>query len=96
MTVTRTTVREPEWLPDDLEVVLEWTRYRDTLCDGCAQSLSESLDPALEGAYEADVVSCHGCAAREAAQKKARDVPGVKVAVHLVPEAVEFLRSREG
>lgn len=82
------------WLPEDLDAVLEYQRWRDEVCSGCGQPMSETLDAELEGAYEPRVVQCHGCAARDTAMKKSSDQPGVKVAVELLPEAHEYLRDR--
>lgn len=86
---------DPLWLAEDLEVVLEWQRWTDVLCSGCNQPLSESLDPELEGAYEATAMVCHSCAARSAAEKK-HDGPGLQVGVALLPEAQQYLLEHGG
>lgn len=84
---------EPLWLAEDVDAVLEWQRWCDLQCSGCGQPMTETLDPELEGAYEATAVVCHGCAAREGEQKR-QDGVGVRVAVDLIPEARDFLRER--
>lgn len=85
---------EPEWLPEDLDVALEWQRHLDEQCT-CGNPLMESTDPELEGAYEAQAVVCHACAAREAASKKFADADGVKLATHLTAEARAYLDGRD-
>lgn len=84
---------EPLWLAEDLEAVLEWQRWCDLVCSGCGQPMSETLDPELEGAYEATAVVCHGCAARETEQQRVEG-KGVHVAVDLDPRARQFLIDR--
>lgn len=74
-------------------------RWDDSLCVGCRRPMTETLDPELQGAYEAHVVTCHACAAREKAAKSDEAAnPGVRIGVDLRPEAREFLieRSADG
>lgn len=73
--------------------MLAWQAHLDELCT-CGNSLLESTDPEMEGAYEAHAVVCHACAAREAASKKFADSNGVKLATRLDPAARDYLDRR--
>lgn len=70
-------------------------RWDDAICPGCGRPVTETFDPELQGAYEAHVITCHACAAREKAVKadEAKN-PGVRIGVDLRPEARRFLSER--
>jgi hypothetical protein len=53
---------EPQWLDDDRAAVWEWS----SLCSGCRQELSDSMQKANSFAYQAEALRCHGCYAIEA------------------------------
>ena len=76
--------------------MLEYQRWADTQCSGCGQSLAESIDPDLEGAYDVAAIVCHACAARDRTSKKHRDVDGLRLAVSLSAQAREFLDGKGG
>lgn len=63
------TIREAEWLPEDLEAVLIWQREQASLCSGCGLPTDETMDPENEEAYVGKAVQCHACAARDSAAK---------------------------
>ncbi|RCG31990.1 hypothetical protein DQ384_05460 [Sphaerisporangium album] len=56
------TVREPEWLEDDLAWALAWKHEQDCKCPGCKLPLDETTDPANNGLYEVPLpVRCFAC-----------------------------------
>lgn len=55
---------EPEWLEEDLDALMEWDEYRESLCIGCSHPRHESFDP--DGPrYEAKALRCRACQARD-------------------------------
>lgn len=79
---------EPLWLPRDLDVVVEWKAWSKAVCKGCGNSLSETMAPELQGAFEVEWVCCDGCRAREQAQdsSKLAKMPGHKASSYLPDE----------
>lgn len=61
------------WLDEDTESALQWIDYQRTLCSGCGNPAHESMDPAMDGAYEAVPLHCFACAARDAENRAIAD-----------------------
>lgn len=59
------------WLESDTDYVLAWMDYQSSLCSGCGQLKSESMDPANDRAYEAVPIQCFACATKDAEMRKA-------------------------
>ena len=49
------------WLPSDTICALAWQQYSDTLCAGCGQPKTESMDRSATEKYHATALRCHGC-----------------------------------
>lgn len=72
------------WLPADTEAALVWQEAQDDLCAGCGYPRSETM--AGDGDYQATVLRCRACEARETLARKWQrddnaDHAGVKFAV---------------
>lgn len=70
---------EPEWLPDDLDDLLELQALEDAVCPGgCGQPIGEAWDPDNRDAYGTELHWCGGCAAKDRAKRRAatREEPG--------------------
>lgn len=50
------------WLPSDVMCAQAWQQYSDSLCVGCGNPRTESMDPESEGEWQADLpMRCHSC-----------------------------------
>lgn len=78
---------EGPWTNRDRELAEALVIYEAGLCPGCAQPLSESLDPDREGWYEVHIQTCAACRAKAAA--KSGEEPGELVSVMLDPNYVK-------
>ncbi len=70
---------------------MQWLEYRVSLCSGCGSPRVESFDPVNERRYEAHVLKCHACAARDGKARVVRDnndsnVSGLYFAATLKPD----------
>ena len=61
------------WLDDDIESALGWMDYLASLCGGCGNPASETMDPDADGAYESVPLTCFACAARDAENRAVSD-----------------------
>lgn len=68
---------EPLFLDEDVEEILDFIDYEDSLCSGCHQPRVESFDPANEWSYRGETLACHACAAKRRAEKKLDVLDGV-------------------
>jgi len=75
-----TDATKPRWTEKDKLLTLALRAYEDGLCTGCGQPRDKTFGFDAEGWYERHVVTCHGCAAREA-ERKDDPQPGEKVYV---------------
>jgi hypothetical protein len=71
--VRRVTEHDPAWLPEDTEAVLEWADFQSSLCGGCGLPVSTSMDPAMDGRFEAVPLQCFACAAKDAETRDASE-----------------------
>lgn len=53
---------EPYWLPEDIDLVLEWQAEQRSRCRGCGQPRDETGDKANARLYQAEEFHCQGCA----------------------------------
>lgn len=79
MVAVRRTVRDPEWLAEDMQAALQWAAYKATICR-CGRSRLESMDPANVNAYEVTEMRCFACQAigdraHARAQGRHKDAP---------------------
>lgn len=85
---------EPLWLDDDRAWALALLQVEAETCTGCRQPLTESMDPALEEAWRAEVVLCHACATAgrtaEHYRQHGGDAHGANVRVHRRKEATPW------
>lgn len=77
---------EPAWLPEDTDAALEWLEHQESLCGGCGRPRHESFDPDSEDSYDAHVLVCHACRAREQRAAEMRsgdnaDTSGIYIAI---------------
>lgn len=54
---------EPLWLDSDRAWALALQSHEASIHDGCGQPVAESFSREGEGAYRADAIRCHACAA---------------------------------
>jgi hypothetical protein len=53
---------EPQWLPEDTDLALEWQAEKRSLCPGCRQPLDETTNADNDRqAYVAEDVLCQAC-----------------------------------
>lgn len=78
---------EGPWTARDRELAEALAIYEASLCPGCSQPLSETLDPDREGWYEVHVETCAACRAK--ALDKTEDEPGALVTVLPDPSYVK-------
>ncbi|MBB4702249.1 hypothetical protein BJ982_003793 [Sphaerisporangium siamense] len=73
------TLREPEWLEDDVAWALAWKQEQAGLCPGCKLPLEETTDPANDGRYRVPPATrCFACTPLAEAHKEyAASAPGV-------------------
>lgn len=80
------TVAERDWL-----LACALTAYEDGLCGNCGQPRTESMDPAHEYRYRADVpMRCHACTAISARVEEYADAKHARALyfdVELTPRA---------
>jgi hypothetical protein len=79
------------WPTDDRLSALAWDAERKRreadVCPGCSGVLSETTAPEAEGTYEAQVVRCHRCKARNrAAQRLGDDADRSSLLIYTVKE----------
>ena len=66
---------------------LAWQQYADSLCSGCGNPRTETMDPKLESEWHADLpLRCHSCTAVSARAKEYKDATA--------PEALYFTAER--
>lgn len=53
---------DPQWLPEDVDLALEWQAEQNMLCRGCGHPLDETTEADAEDAYDVHEVRCWGCA----------------------------------
>lgn len=70
------TVHDEEFTEDDMQAALEWNHERSHICSGCGLPLEETTAVGREGAYSAEMVACHACAAAERAERVYREGNG--------------------
>jgi hypothetical protein len=74
---------EPQWLPDDLELALEWQREDQLRCKTCGHHLDETLADDAFNKYEAGEMTCHGCQViewrRTTLSEEERDMAGMSI-----------------
>lgn len=58
---------EPLFLDDDIDEVLDFLAWEESLCPGCGRPKSETFHPDSEGAYEVRKLRCHACAEKDRA-----------------------------
>ncbi len=73
------------WLPEDTAYALAWQQLERDRCSGCGHQRDESFDAANQDGFTAEVLRCHGCAARDRASRQFAadkgDAAGVYVTV---------------
>lgn len=52
---------EPQWLPDDVDLALEWQAEQALICPGCGHPLDETTAADSEDAYDVREIRCWGC-----------------------------------
>lgn len=62
------------WPDDDQEWALEWMRNERARCPGCGHHADDVFDPDAEGQWDAQLLRCHACAARDAAVEANREI----------------------
>ena len=77
---------EGPWDERDRELAQALLLHEASLCDGCSQPLSETLDPDREGWYLVELHSCAACRARDIELKDAKPEPGMRVTVRADPD----------
>lgn len=86
---------EPQWLPEDTELALEWQAEKRAQCADCGHHLDESTDPGSIRDYEAAELVCQACAVigyrRTALQQQAGEDPDALAGVRIYAQ-----RSRHG
>ncbi|MFC6080914.1 hypothetical protein [Sphaerisporangium aureirubrum] len=84
------TVREPEWLEDDVAWALAWRQEQAGKCPGCGLQLEETTNPANDGRYVVPLpVRCFACTPiAEAHTIYAKSPPGLLIHAEL-PEGAE-------
>ena len=63
----------PAWCEEDRILAEALQIDEDERCKGCGQYLDESTDDDMDGWYEAETVTCHGCAARDRHTKEQKE-----------------------
>lgn len=82
---------DEDFTDDDMEAALEWQAEQAVKCGGCGRPTDETTDPANQDAYDARIVACHACAARDRTQRAFLqqddvDVAGLKAQIFEVNE----------
>lgn len=70
----------PVWRPRDRMLVQALSMFEASLCSGCQQVRSRSMNPDMEGEYEVQAHPCMACGPLEKARKETRE-PGLKLFV---------------
>lgn len=55
------------WPEEDQEWALAWQDDQAVRCPGCGHHPEDVFDPEAEGQWDASLVRCHACSARDAA-----------------------------
>lgn len=77
--------RNASWVnPRNRALAKALTIYERSTCDGCGHPVSQTHDPDYEGWFEAEVIICAGCKARDQAGKDGAE-PGARIRVSLDP-----------
>jgi hypothetical protein len=74
-------------LTEDTAAALEEADYEKSLCPGCGQPLSESMDSDNDGAYDTKALKCFSCADQQATRDKvAKDDRGSSYGRYYITE----------
>lgn len=63
------TTFDEDFTDEDFDAALNWQAEQAAKCSGCGLPADETMDPANADAYDARLVACHACAARERAER---------------------------
>lgn len=85
--VRSVTVFDEDYTEEDMAAALEW-QTEDALKCVCGQPVDESMAPGRDDAYDASVLVCHACAARDRAMNAFRsqgspDMAGIKTSLSI-------------
>lgn len=70
---------EPLFTDEDRDLALALYANEADACPGCGEPMSITTSPEAEGAYRADAIRCHGCAAQSRAARDVTDTAGLLV-----------------
>lgn len=77
---------EPLWLEEDRQWALALWEVEADACPDCRKPWGEVTDPAHEGRYATELVTCHACAASAAAVRKHEEGNGETGGLHVNAE----------
>lgn len=60
---------DPLFTDDDVEEILDYLAYKDSLCPGCGQPRHESFSEDFEDMYVGEIEVCHSCVAKARAAR---------------------------
>lgn len=81
------TISDEDWTEEDQMAALEWQTEQALKCSGCGLPSDETTAVGRDDDWDAEVVQCHACAARDRTQRSHlqqsnAETAGLKVRVY--------------